>query len=230
MYLLEMHCHCAPVSLCASITPEEEIAKYKAAGYSGIVSTNHINRSTFRDMEEKTWEEKTAYFLSAYEKLCRCGREADIDVLLACEINLTPKGWPEYIPNDYLVYGITEEWLYALGDPRDLTLHQLKEKTAQSGLLLIHAHPFRTHTVIADERDLDGVEIYNGNEKHDSHDFLAALWARRKGLIQTSGSDLHHAAEHIRGGIRTKERIRTNAELLLCLREGNCGLIVPEAG
>ena len=57
MYLLEMHCHCAPVSLCASITPEEEIAKYKAAGYSGIVSTNHINRSTFRDMEEKTWEE-----------------------------------------------------------------------------------------------------------------------------------------------------------------------------
>ena len=106
MYLLEMHCHCAPVSLCASITPEEEIAKYKAAGYSGIVSTHHIDRSTFRDMEEKTWEEKTAYFLSAYEKLCRCGREADIDVLLACEINLTPKGWPEYIPNDYLVYGI----------------------------------------------------------------------------------------------------------------------------
>ena len=50
MYLMETHAHTKGVSMCASATPEQVVAAYKAAGYSGIVSTNHINLATFSRM------------------------------------------------------------------------------------------------------------------------------------------------------------------------------------
>ncbi|MBQ7455530.1 MAG: hypothetical protein IJS53_03730 [Clostridia bacterium] len=219
MYKLELHCHSSEVSVCSSCPAEREIALYRAAGYGGIVTTNHFNRGTFRGMEGLSWPEKVAHFMRGYAAL-KDAAGADFDVLLGCEINLTPLDWPAYIPNDYLVYGVTEEWLLSCGDVRALSLAALSEKARAAGMLLIQAHPFREGMVMQDEALLDGFEVFNGNPDHDSHNDLAAVWGAMTGKIRTSGTDLHHARTVPCGGIATRERIRDNETLLSVLRSG----------
>ena len=224
LYRLELHCHNSEVSACSNCDAQTLISRYKAAGYQGIVSTNHINGGTYQRMEEASWEEKIAYFLRGYEALKNAAGE-DFDVLLACEINLTPKGWPAYIPNDYLVYGVTPEWLLQTGDTRRMTVPELSAAVHGAGMLLVHAHPFRHGTVMQNPEFFDGYEVYNGNPRHDSHNDLADAWAGMKGKIKTSGADFHQPEDPCCGGILTETRVRDNETLLRILRSGKYELI-----
>ena len=218
MYRLEMHAHSRDVSHCASATAEEEIQLYQAAGYDGLVSTNHINGATYDGREEWPWEKKVAYFMAGYDALCRAA-EGKIKVLLGCEINLRGS------VNDYLIYGITEDWLLALGDPRGFHLKELSQRVREAGLMIFQAHPFRYGSCIMREEWLDGVEVRNGNKNHDSHDYLTALWAEKKHLIPITGSDFHNPDSLINGGILTDYPVDDNEVLLKTLREGTYRLI-----
>ena len=175
MYLLETHVHTAGVSVCATSTPEMVVEAYRKAGYHGIISTNHINDGTFQAMEEKTWAEKVTHFMSGYRALVQAAR-GRMDVLLGCEMNLHGEG------NDYLVFGVSEEWLLKLGDPRDLKLEELSRRVREDGLMIFQAHPFRYGMTIKRETLLDGVEVFNGNPSHDSHNDVTELWAKNRGL------------------------------------------------
>lgn len=219
MYRLELHCHNSEVSACAHCPAETLIRRYLQAGYHGVVSTNHINRGTYARMEEWSWEQKIDYFMRGFEALQKASPD-DFDVLLGCEINLTPVGWPAYIPNDYLIYGVTEEWLRKTGDMRLMTLEELSQSARAAGFLIVHAHPFRCGTVMANPNFLDGFEVFNGNARHDSHNDLSAFWCKRNQKIPTSGSDFHQTDDPACGGIETLERIRDNASLLRVLRSG----------
>lgn len=218
MFQLEMHSHCAGVSVCASAQPETVIARFRAAGYHGLVSTNHINNGTFSQMEALPWVEKVAHFMTGYEALKKAAGP-DMTVLLGCEINLHESG------NDYLVYGVTRDWLLALGDPRELSLKELSERIRADGLMIFHAHPFRYGATLMPERLLDGIEVYNAHKGHDSHNYLSALWAEKKALRCISGSDFHDPDSHIGGGLQTEEPILDNETLLKTLREGTYRLI-----
>ena len=46
-YKYEIHCHTKNVSRCGNLDVEELIQKYKEAGYSGIVLTDHYSPMTF---------------------------------------------------------------------------------------------------------------------------------------------------------------------------------------
>lgn len=218
MFQLEMHSHCAGVSVCASADPETVIARYREAGYDGLVSTNHINNGTFSRMEELPWKEKIAHFMTGYEAL-RKAAGSHMTILLGCEINLHGSG------NDYLVYGVTRDWLEDLGDPRDLSLKALSERIRGDGLMIFQAHPFRYEATLMPERLLDGIEVHNAHGGHDSHNYLSALWAEKKNLRCISGSDFHDPNSHIGGGLRTDYPIRDNETLLKTLREGTYSLI-----
>ena len=224
MYRLELHCHNQEVSVCSNCPAETLIARYRAAGYHGVVSTNHINLGTYSRMEDAPWAEKAEHFLRGYEALKRAAGD-DFDVLLGCEINLTPAGWPEYIPNDYLIYGVTPEWIRQTGDMRKMSLKELSIAAREAGLLIVHAHPFRHGTVLRNPAYFDGYEVYNGNPMHDSHNDLADVWAGMQHKIKTSGSDFHHPEDPACGGILTRERIRDNAALLRVLRSGDYELV-----
>ena len=75
---------------------------------------------------------------------------------------------------------------------------------------------------------LDGVEVYNANKNHDSHDYLAELWAEKKHLIRTTGSDFHDPHDHTAAGIMTEGPIEDNETLLRVLRSGAYELIRPD--
>lgn len=231
MYKLELHCHSQEVSACSHCPAPELIAHYKEAGYSGIVSVNHINRDTYRGREDWPWEKKAEHFIRGFEALKQAAAGQDLDVLLGCEINLTPvpllpdellaQGWMRYFPNDYLVYGVTEDWIYQSGDMRYWTLKELSQRVREAGFLLVHAHPFRCDTVVRDPDLFDGYEVFNGNVHHNSHNEMADAWAEMYGKIKTSGSDFHNPEDHPSGGIVTRERIRDNDALLRVLRGGD---------
>ena len=121
MYKLEMHVHTSPTSRCASAKAEDAVAQYTQAGYYGLVLTNHINNSTYRYMEDMPWNEKVAHFVRGFEDMQRAAA-GRLTVLFGCEINLTPLGAPRYIPNDYLIYGATPQWLLEAGDVRRMPL------------------------------------------------------------------------------------------------------------
>ncbi len=235
MYKLELHCHNREVSVCSNCPAEQLIEIYQKAGYSGLVSTNHINRGTYERLPDWPWEQKAEYFLAGFHAL-KAAAGGDFDVLLGCEINLSPveplpmkwqkQGWRGYIPNDYLIYGVTEEWLIRTGDMRYMPLEELSRIAREAGFLIVHAHPFRTGTVMQDPKLFDGYEVFNGNGWHNSNNDLADALAGMRGKIRTSGSDLHSVGDFPRGGIETEHRIRDNETLLRTLRSGKYHLIL----
>ena len=87
------------------------------------------------------------------------------------------------------------------------------------GALLVQAHPNRKNCHPVDAGLLDGVEVFNGNPRHDSHNALTLAFAQaHPHLIRTSGSDYHQPQDLARGGIVADAESRES--LIQCLREG----------
>lgn len=213
-FLLEMHAHTSEVSPCAFLSAQEVVEKYKGERYNGIVITNHMCGHTFRNISNSTWEEKINYFLTGY-RLARSYSGDDFSVLLGMEICFTSE------PNDYLVYGLDESFLYKNEDMLQMGLKNFKDLAKKNGLLVFQAHPFRKGMCISDYRLLDGIEVYNGNSSHNSSNDIAMAWADKFSLRKISGSDFHYFFGMYPGGIFFPSKIKTNAELLQALRVNN---------
>ena len=166
-------------------------------------------------MENASWDEKIDHFLTGY-KILKEESGDRFNVLLGVEINFYDT------PNDYLVYGVTEEFLRSNGDLMAKDLEELSEITHKYGLLLVQAHPFRRDMEVADWKLLDGYEIFNGNPRHYSSNEIAEEWAKfhNKNLV-LSGSDFHEIEDAGIGGVYFNKEIKTNEELLEELKAGN---------
>lgn len=218
-YKTELHCHSATVSKCASASPEEIIEKYLAKGYTSLVLTEHCSRFTFKNKKngDRTvlpWDERIDFFMSGTRELekAAAGR---MNIIQGCEIRLNTD------ENDYQIYGDSEGLLRSYPDIMDVDISVLSERVRAAGLLLVQAHPFRNAMRIVKPQYLDGIEVYNGSTSHDSRNDIALMWARRHGLIKTSGSDYHRSEPGlISGGILTGEPIKNNDDLLRVLRSG----------
>ena len=169
-YLFEMHTHTKEVSTCAVAFAEDLIESYKDSDYAGFVLTNHLNASTFErvGLENASWDEKIDHFMKGYEAVKEAAGDRFI-VLLGFEINFYNT------PNDYLVYGATEEFLRSNGDLMAMTPKQFSKLCRDNGILFIQAHPFRRGMKIIDWNLLDGYEIFNGNPRHNSNNDIAEI-------------------------------------------------------
>lgn len=223
-YLYEIHAHVKEVSTCSGTFAEKLAECYTGKGYSGIVLTDHMNAPTFssRGMENSPWDEKIDHFLTGFNALKKAS-EGKFNVLLGMEINFYNQ------PNDYLVYGITEEFLRSNGDIMALTPKQFSELAHKNGLLMIQAHPFRRGMKVENWQILDGYEVFNGNPRHRSSNETAMQWAKlHEKTLVTSGSDFHEIEDTGIGGIYFKNPIETNEDLLRELRAGNYRLKITE--
>jgi hypothetical protein len=152
------------------------------------------------------------YFLDGWRK-ARLAAPDGFHVLLGMEINFYENG------NDYLVYGLDESFLYKHEDLLHMGIELFSNLSRDSGLLLYQAHPFRNQMTIVNPALLDGVEIHNGNPRHNSRNDIAAAWAQKYQLKTIGGSDFHEFEDAARGGITITERITDNASLVSCLNE-----------
>lgn len=210
-FLFEMHLHTVGVSTCARVPVEKAMPLYKKEGYAGVVVTDHINNSTFSRMRCASWKRKMDHFLKGYRR-CKQYEDAHFTVLLGAELRFHGSD------NDYLLYGLTEEFLYRhhrIMDMNPASFHKLARK---EGILFVQAHPLRNGLNIVDPKHLDGIETYNGNRRHDSRNDIAKAWAQKFGLLETSGSDFHEYEDFARGGVIFPQPVRSERELVAALQ------------
>lgn len=200
-YKYETHLHTDETSPCGKVPAEEVVRIYKEAGYTGIAVTDHYFNGFFDMHPFISWDKKINLFLSGYKKAFTEGQRLGLDVLLGMEIRFSENA------NDYLVYGFDEVFLRENKKLYKLGLKAFRELTADKGIIIIQAHPFRTQMVPAHPSLIDGVEIYNGNPRHNSSNHLVVQYARDNGLKMLSGSDFHQPQDAARGGIITGKRI-----------------------
>ncbi len=225
MYKIEMHLHTKYASGCGKMDAGQIVDSYLAAGYSGIVVTDHYNRRTewHPKMAEST-KEALWGFTEGYSKVLEEGKKAGLKVYRGAEIRFDENN------NDYLLYNYPD-WL--LADPEGLFamgLERFYPLAKEAGALLLQAHPFRDTChppcIPMDPRFLDGIEVCNANPRHDSHNDLALAMARANPqLIRVSGSDCHQAEDVGLGGILCEELPKDEAALAALLRSGNYTLI-----
>lgn len=217
MKKIELHAHTSEVSSCGVLTAAELVQRVAAAGYDAIVITDHLIAGRNARLR---LAQRAAFQLSGYLAAKAEAEKLGLEVILGAEARIA--GGDE----DFLIYGLLEEQVPALITlvDRAASIEELHAGTQAMNLLLIQAHPFRRGLRAMPLRHLDGIEVYNGNPRHDSHNDQALRYARSvPGLIMVSGSDAHQSEDIARGGIlaphtdvdaylravRTPERIET---------------------
>lgn len=211
-YLYDCHVHTSEVSWCGMVSAAEMVQMYVEAGYSGIVITDHYFKELFESFDEDSWEDKVNQYLTGFYAAQESGKRLGLNVLLGLELRFHNR------IEDYLVFGVTPEFL--IDHPRlyEHTVESFIDFSRSHDLLIIQAHPFRRGQSPAPAHCLDGVEVYNGNPRHDSGNSFAKAYAQEHGLIQIGGSDAHQVVDVGRGGIYLDQLVASSAELVEYLK------------
>lgn len=210
-FLYEMHFHTAETSNCAHINAKTAVEEYIKAGYDGIVVTDHLSPSTYMKYKRELlpWKKKVDFFLRGYKEAVKASK-GRINILLGMELRFrTSEG-----DNDYLVYGLTKEFLYNTPKLLEMNIRDFYELAHKNGFLVFQAHPFRVGMKVTNPKYLDGVEIFNGNPRHNSSNDIAEKWAKKYDLLVTSGSDYHEIEDLGSGGIWFNKEITDNKTLV----------------
>ena len=214
-YRYDLHVHTKETSGCGRVPARRVVDLYREIGYDGIVITDHYLQDFFSGLGRRPWSEKVQRFLAGYRAAAERGREVGLRVFFGLELRFADD------PLDYLVYGVDEDFLLAHPELLAADLAKLRALAKARGFLVYQAHPFRPGSSPAAPELLDGVEVYNGNPRHDSRNHLALEFARLHGLGMISGSDFHQPDDLGRGGIEVEEEILRSEELVEVLRRQN---------
>lgn len=218
---VEMHTHTSETSPCAHICAKDMLKMYKEAGYGAVVITDHYSKWALEQHNAKTPDEIFSSYLAGYKTALKYAKKYDINVLLGCELTLKES------PNDYLLYGINENFFLNHEFLYNLSIEELSEICHNENILIVQAHPNRAYCEPINPALLDGAEVYNGNPRHNSNNDKTYAWAYEHDLIMTSGSDFHEKEDLALGGIITEYDIKSEDELIKTLLSGNYSLITP---
>ncbi len=215
-YKTELHLHTSDVSRCARMSPEDVVDSYLEAGYTTLVLTNHYAEYQFDSVGP--WEARIDRYLNALHRM-RTHAGDRLHILLGAEV----RGY--YSTNDFLLYGVTEEFLRENRYLHRLPIRDLSALCRKNGILVVHAHPCRWNMTSVKPQYLDGIEIFNGTPHTVSNNDMALHWAKKLDMIPTSGSDFHGGKYIISGGIETESPITDVKELTEVLRSRSYTLL-----
>ncbi|HHV59362.1 MAG TPA: transposase [Clostridiaceae bacterium] len=213
MYKYDTHVHTDETSRCGKVKARDVVRLYKEAGYNGVVITDHYFSGFFDNSPGITWEDKIDDYLKGYRIALDEGNKLGLTVMFGIEIKFDCE------PNDYLVYGMDEEFLKENKELYKLDLAKFVELKKLKDFLIYQAHPFRKSMLRAEPNLLDGIEVYNGNPRHESNNDIAYRHALSNGLKMISGSDFHQVVDLARGGIITNKKINTINDLFITLKK-----------
>lgn len=209
-YLYETHLHTCQSSRCARNTGEEMAKACKAAGYTGIIVTEHNWHGNNCLDADLPWEEWVEQFCRGYESAKAWGDQNDLDVFFGYEAN--------YEGTEFLIYGVDKQWLIKHPEIKDATIEEQLELIHQAGGMVVHAHPFREEPYIPKVRlfpefvdAVEGVNATHSNHLSTSHnnsewDVQAITYAKKHHLPMTAGSDVHGTLI-LGGGVACKKRL-----------------------
>lgn len=219
MYKLDMHVHTSDVSSCGMVPSYEVVELYKSVGYNGIVITDHFYRDYFEKLKHLSWFEQIDNYLLGYKSALKYAIDIKLNILLGIEMRFDESD------KDYLVYGVDEQFLKENERLYEFTLKEFKELIQDKDILIFQAHPYRNQICPSPAELLHGVEVFNGNPRHNSQNALAFQFAEKNHLIKISGSDFHQIQDLAKGGIKIENPICTNAELIKLLKYGSYNII-----
>ncbi len=195
MFKYETHLHTAEASGCASSTGAQMAEQYKAAGYTGIIVTDHFFNGNTAVPQSLDWQERVELYCRGYENALVRGREIGLDVFFGMEYG---DGC-----SDFLVYGVDKEWLKKNDHIIEIGTESFLKYARSQGFIVIQAHPFRERDYIFSTlhapRLTDGVEIVNHGQ-NDECNRRAEIYAQWYGLPVTEGSDAHNSGAAAKGG------------------------------
>lgn len=222
-FLYETHMHTCLASACGVSTGREHVHYYLDQGYTGIIVTDHFFGGNTCIPRDLPWEERIDLFFRGYEDALEEGQKVGLDVFFGLEQN--------YDHDEYLIYGLTKEFMKAHPEMERWTRTQQLEEVHRAGGAVIQAHPFRMRGYMdfirVGELFADGVEAANaGNEQVD--DARAFAYANHKGLLMTAGSDNHHSPAKQLFGVELNRRLNTISDYVDIIRNReHIGLHVP---
>ena len=209
-YAYETHLHTSQASACARSTGAEMARACKAAGYTGIIVTDHfIHGNTCVD-RSLPWSDWVEGFCKGYEDAKKEGDKIGLQVFF---------GWEAcYNATEFLINGLSKEWLLAHPEVRDCTIEEQFEMVHADGGMIVHCHPFRVEPYIPEVRLFpeycDAVETVNAthscvlSKSHNNPEWddLAKAYAKEHDKPQTSGSDIH-SVNLIYGGLAFSRKL-----------------------
>lgn len=221
MYKIETHLHTVHSSKCGWLDAETLIAGYKAAGYDGIIVTDHYNRITFDylGVDLASSQNKVEAFLNGYYRMAEEGEKQGIHVYKGAELRF------DECENDYLLYGYRDD---LLADPEEIFrmgIAAFSPIARGQGALIVQAHPYRKKCTPAIACYLDGVEVRNMNPRHESYNDRAEEYAQQFGLLRTAGSDCHRTEDIAVSGIFAQELPSDSLSMARLIRSRRYGLI-----
>ncbi len=192
-YFYETHMHTAQGSACASSTGAEIARAYKEAGYTGIIITDHNWYGNTAIRESLSWAEWIRQFTRGYEEAAAWGEQNGLSVFWGYEAC--------YEGNEFLIYGLSPEFLKEHPQLKDATVKEQYEIVKQAGGMVVHAHPYREASYIPKVRFFpglaDAVEVINAGhynrftQKNQIYNVKAIDYAKEQQLPMTAGSDMH---------------------------------------
>lgn len=220
-YKIELHAHSSESSRCGSVEAAELVKKYKNAGYSALVLTDHYYARFFDKIADLSWKEQLEKYLKGYRKAKKTAADLRFNLFLGIEIKFNND------PNEYLIYGLNEEFLLAYPKLHYLNLKEFKilADKQEEDIMIFQAHPYRQGMKPAASNLLDGLEVYNGNPRHNSQNEKALSYAKDHKLKMISGSDFHEYEDLALGGIVSEKLPLKISDLCNLLKNGNYNLI-----
>jgi len=209
-YKYETHAHTSEISPCAFTNASNVVKEYYNEGYDGIILTDHVGGWSF-DVMSGNWIDKVNNLKEVFFIAKNTGEKLGINVLFGIELAL---GYPY---RDYLVYGVDFEFLHKHENLYNMNNQDFYNIANENNFLLIAAHPYRYSESTLDERYLHGVEVFNGNIRHNNNNKNALKWAQQHSMLQLSGSDYHEVGD-ITSGIYLPSNPKTITEFVDILK------------
>ncbi len=225
MYKIETHLHTPNISPCGVVTAQEIVERYTAAGYAGLVVTDHYRLDVFcrLGLDPDAAGEKLHAFLEGYRQVKHYADQAGLMTYYGAELQFTENH------NDYLVFGFDDALMEDPGKICRMGVAAFSEQIRGTGAILIQAHPYRTGCVPVAPHLLDGVEAINRHDVHNNRNHLAMDYASRFQMRMTSGGDFHDPEDKCIAGIEADWLPRDNFELVKLLKSGQYRLLGNES-
>ena len=202
-YLYDPHTHTSETSKCGHLPAADVVDRYVRNGFTGLVVTDHLHPEYLSRIDvQHNWDAVMDHYLSGYHASKKRGDEVGLDVMLGAEFR-----FPEN-DNDYLVYGIDEQWLRSNPYACCMSAQEFYDKF-HNEVLIIHAHPFRAGSAPVQETAIHGAEIINDNPRHENNnDKALAMCRRHPEYFRLAGSDTHRDGDEARAGVILPERVK----------------------